>query len=127
MVARILEHIDFDRPGTIIELGAGTGPITVEIIERLRPHHRFVLVENDPDFCDILRRRFPTTPLIQTDASKLAEPLARMGIKKELDAINVPSARGLRHLLCFEKLYVFLPVRRFGHGGDLMDGDIGFR
>lgn len=82
MVARILKHIDFDRPGTIVELGAGTGPITVEILERLRPHHRFAMVENDPDFCEILRRRFPSTPLIQADASKLTEPLARMGIKK---------------------------------------------
>lgn len=82
MVATILQHIDFDRPGTIVELGAGTGPITVEILEKLRPHHRFVMVENDPDFCEILQRRFPSTPLIQEDASKLAAPLARLGIKK---------------------------------------------
>lgn len=102
MVATILKHIDFDRPGTIVELGAGTGPITVEIIERLRPHHRFVMVENDPDFCEILRRRFPNTPLIQADASNLAEPLARMGIEKVdyvvsgLPTPNMPTRSAIR-------------------------------
>lgn len=102
MVATILQHIDFDRPGTIIELGAGTGPITVEILEQLRPHHRFVMVENDPDFCEILRRRFPNTPLIQADASELAEPLARMGIKKVdyvvsgLPTPNMPTRSAIR-------------------------------
>lgn len=102
MVATILKHIDFDRPGTIVELGAGTGPITVEILERLRPHHRFVMVENDPDFCEILRRRFPNTPLIQADASNLAEPLARMGIKKVdyvvsgLPTPNMPTRSAIR-------------------------------
>ncbi len=102
MVATILQHIDFDRPGTIVELGAGTGPITVEILEQLRPHHRFVMVENDPDFCEILRRRFPDTPLIQADASNLAEPLARMGIEKVdyvvsgLPTPNMPTRSAIR-------------------------------
>ena len=102
MVSRILEHIDFDRPATIVELGAGTGPITVELLEQMRPHHRFVMVENDPDFCEILRRRFPNTPLIQADASNLAEPLARMGIEKVdyvvsgLPTPNMPTRSAIR-------------------------------
>jgi len=80
LVEAVLGHVDFTRPSTIIELGAGTGPITSEILDLLRPHHRFVAVEKDPDFCEVLRRRFPGTPLIQGDASQLSEPLARMGI-----------------------------------------------
>lgn len=77
-----LEHVDFSRPGTIVELGAGTGPVTEEIVQRLRHHHRFVAVENDPDFCKVLRRRFPETPLVQADATQIAEPMAQMGIQK---------------------------------------------
>jgi phospholipid N-methyltransferase len=82
MVATILRDIDFSRPSTIVELGAGTGPVTEQIMEQLRPHHRFVAVENDRDFCEVLRRRFPETTLLQTDASRVAEPLAALGIHK---------------------------------------------
>lgn len=82
MVAGVLEHVDFNRPGTIVELGAGTGPVTEQIVEQLRPHHRFVAVENDRDFCDVLRRRFPDVSLLQADATRICEPLAKMGIHK---------------------------------------------
>ncbi|MCG8404595.1 MAG: NAD-binding protein [Phycisphaerales bacterium] len=82
MATGTLESVDFNRPGTIVELGAGTGPVTEEIIQRLRHHHRFVAVENDPDFCKVLRRRFPETPLIQADATQVMKPLTQMGIHK---------------------------------------------
>lgn len=82
MVAGVLDCVDFSRPGTIVELGAGTGPVTSQIAEQLRPHHRFVAVENDADFCDVLRRRFPDVTLLQADATALEAPLANMGIHK---------------------------------------------
>jgi len=82
MVARILDRVDFSRPGTIVELGAGTGPVTEQIMEVLRPHHRFIAVENDPDFCNILRRRFPNLTLLQSDATKIAEPLEHLGVNR---------------------------------------------
>ncbi len=82
MVNSMLRHIDFSKPATIVELGAGTGPVTEQVMELLRPHHRFVAVENDPDFCEILRRRFPDTTLLQADAGRIAEPLANLGIHK---------------------------------------------
>lgn len=82
MAGRMLELVDFERPGTIIELGAGTGPVTEQILQRLRPHHRFVAVENDPDFVEILRRRFPEHFILQADATRLAEPLANMGVHR---------------------------------------------
>jgi phospholipid N-methyltransferase len=82
LVEGVLRLVDFDRPSTIVELGAGTGPVTEQILDRIGPQHRFVAVENDPDFCQVLRRRFPETPLLEMDASRVGEPLARMGINK---------------------------------------------
>lgn len=82
MVERVLEHVDFTKPATIVELGAGTGPITEQIVDLLRPHHRFVAVENDHDFCNVLRRRFPEVTLLESDATRLTEPLAKLGIHK---------------------------------------------
>lgn len=80
MVAGLLRHVDFDKPATIVELGAGTGPITEGILARVRSFHRFVAVENDVEFCDVLRRRFPDLTLLQSDATTIAAPLQRMGL-----------------------------------------------
>lgn len=74
--------VDFSKPSTIVEVGAGTGAITEVILEHLRPHHRFVMLEFDPDFCDILRQRFPNIDLIQGDVGEIEGPLASMGIGK---------------------------------------------
>jgi phospholipid N-methyltransferase len=82
LVEGVLRPIDFSKPATIVELGAGTGPVTQEILEQIRPHHRFVAVENDRDFCEVLRRRFPELTLLHADASRVGEPLAKMGIHK---------------------------------------------
>jgi len=82
LVEGVLKLVDFGRPSTIVELGAGTGPVTEQIVERLGPQHRFGAGENDADFCAILRRRFPETALLEMDATLVAEPLARMGIHK---------------------------------------------
>ena len=82
LVEGMLRHIDFSRPATIVELGAGIGPVTEELLPRLRPHHRFVAVENDRDFCDVLRRRFPDLNLLECDASRIVNPLAAQGIHR---------------------------------------------
>ncbi len=82
LVHGMLRHIDFTRPSTILELGAGIGPVTEELLARLGPQHRFVAVENDPEFCDVLRRRFPNLPLLECDATRLEAPLAAQGIHR---------------------------------------------
>jgi phospholipid N-methyltransferase len=73
-------NIDYDTVQCIVELGAGTGPVTAEIIKRLKPHTRFLIVEIDPDFCTRLRDRFPGADVIEGDASKMEELLAARGL-----------------------------------------------
>ncbi|MFH1416979.1 MAG: methyltransferase domain-containing protein [Planctomycetota bacterium] len=87
MVSGILRHVQFGHPSTIVELGAGTGPVTERILARLRPHHRFIAVENDPDFCRVLRRKFPKLHLLESDATSLVEPFERMGLDDEVDYV----------------------------------------
>src|SRR2546430_849385 len=53
-----INQVDFERAQVIVELGAGTGPITDAIMERLKPHTRFIAIERDADFAKILRDRF---------------------------------------------------------------------
>jgi len=53
-----IQNIDWQATDALVELGAGTGPITREIAARARPECRIVVVERDPDFARLLRERF---------------------------------------------------------------------
>ena len=68
--------VDPRKPGVVVELGPGTGPVTNALIERGIPQERLVLVEFDARFCALLRQRFPRARIVQGDAYRLAETLA---------------------------------------------------
>ena len=63
--------VDPQAPGPVIELGPGTGPVTAALVERGIDPSRLVLVEFNPDFCRLLRTRYPTATVIQGDAYRL--------------------------------------------------------
>jgi phospholipid N-methyltransferase len=86
--------IDFETAKCVVELGAGTGPITTELVKRVRPHTRLVVVELDPDFCKRLRAKFPGVDIVEGDASKLEKLLADRGIRQVdhvLSGLPLPS------------------------------------
>jgi phosphatidylethanolamine/phosphatidyl-N-methylethanolamine N-methyltransferase len=64
--------------GPVIELGPGTGPVTDALIRRGVAQDRLVLIEYNPDFCLLLKRRFPKATIIQGDAYDLQETLSGM-------------------------------------------------
>ena len=86
---KIVQGIDYDSARCIVELGAGTGPITKELVERAKPHTRLIIVEQDADFCKRLRTRFahaPNAEIIEGDAAQIDKLLADRGIT-EVDHI----------------------------------------
>jgi phospholipid N-methyltransferase len=92
--------IDFESARCIVELGAGTGPITTELLRRVRPHTKVVVVELMPEFCDRLRAKFPTADIVEGDAAHLDKLLADRGISEVdhvLSGLPLPSfPAGLR-------------------------------
>jgi phospholipid N-methyltransferase len=76
----IIRGINFDDAKVIVELGAGTGPVTTELAKRAKPGTRLLIIEQDPDFCTRLRDKFPTFDVIQGDAGKLEEYLDERGL-----------------------------------------------
>jgi phospholipid N-methyltransferase len=79
-----IKEIDWDRIKVVVELGAGTGPITDQIIRRLKPHTTFIAIERDPDFAKILQRRFTghkNVEIVQSDVRDLDTVLKARGIK----------------------------------------------
>jgi len=61
-------YVDPHSDGPIIELGPGTGPVTDALVARGVDPARLVLVEFDPTFCRLLRKRYPEATVVQGDA-----------------------------------------------------------
>ncbi len=99
-LSRLTVHnIDWHKAGTLLELGAGTGPITRAIAERVRPGCRVIVVERDPDFVTLLRGRFhqqTNFEIVQGDAGDLISILGDRGITAVdhvISGLPVPSFR----------------------------------
>jgi phosphatidylethanolamine/phosphatidyl-N-methylethanolamine N-methyltransferase len=64
-------YVDPQSSGPVIELGPGTGPVTEALVQRGVDPKRLILVEFDPDFCRLLRSRYPAATVVQGDAYRL--------------------------------------------------------
>ncbi len=74
--------VDPDTPQAIVELGAGTGAVTAEIVRRMHPESRLLAVELDADFADVVRRRFPSARVVTGSAAELSSHLAEAGLER---------------------------------------------
>src|SRR5262249_56021756 len=57
-------YIDPSRPGSVIELGPGTGPVTEALVAQGIDPSRLVLVEFDPIFSRLLRPPYPAATVV---------------------------------------------------------------
>src|SRR5450432_30828 len=64
-------YVDPQSSGPVIELGPGTGPVTEALVQHGVDPKRLVLVEFNPDFCRLLRTRYPAATVVQGDAYRL--------------------------------------------------------
>ena len=67
-------------PGAIVELGPGTGAVTTALVERGIQPERLILIEFLPEFCELLRRRYPAARIISGDAFEAASILRHLGV-----------------------------------------------
>jgi phosphatidylethanolamine/phosphatidyl-N-methylethanolamine N-methyltransferase len=76
LLARTMaRYVDPEIPGPVIELGPGTGPVTEALVGEGIDPQRLVLVEFNPNFCQLLRKRFPEATVVQGDAYSLRQAL----------------------------------------------------
>ena len=91
--------VDLGRPGLVVELGPGTGPVTKALMERGVPAEDLVLVEYEEGFCRLLAQRFPNVRVVQGDAYRLKNTLADIvdrpirAVVSSLPLLNEPPAR----------------------------------
>jgi phosphatidylethanolamine/phosphatidyl-N-methylethanolamine N-methyltransferase len=110
-------YIDPSRPGPVIELGPGTGPVTEALLAQGIDPSRLVLVEFDPIFCRLLRARYPAATVVQGDAYGLKRLLTGVlqqpaaGVVSGLPLFTKPLRMRLR--LLFEAFGLMSPGAPF--------------
>jgi phosphatidylethanolamine/phosphatidyl-N-methylethanolamine N-methyltransferase len=80
--AAVARQIDPARSGWVVELGAGTGPVTEQLLARGIPPKRLFVLERDPALVGFLRERYPEPVTVEGDAFRLPELLARYGVDR---------------------------------------------
>lgn len=92
-----VRNIDWDKARVLVEVGAGTGPITRVIARHAAPECRVIVIERDPDFARLLRERFQERPnfeIVEGDVRNLAQILADRGVDRVdhvVSGLPVPS------------------------------------
>lgn len=74
--------VPFDRPGMILELGGGTGPVTASLLEAGCAPERLIVVEREPALAAMLRQRFEKLQIVESDACAIDSVLAERGITR---------------------------------------------
>ncbi len=89
MLARTMaSYVDPRMAGPVIELGPGTGPVTEALVRRGIEQERLILVEYNPDFCRLLRRRFPRATVVQGDAYDITATLGALVREKAAATVS---------------------------------------
>jgi phosphatidylethanolamine/phosphatidyl-N-methylethanolamine N-methyltransferase len=97
LAAATIRGIDWSVGPTIVELGAGTGPITHAIARKIAAGGRLIAIERDPDFAVRLHERFDAAPgveIVEADCRDLRSILLERSIHRVdhvVSGLPVPS------------------------------------
>ncbi len=86
-VKRVCDKVDFDRARVIVEYGPGTGVFSEALLKRMSPDAQLILVETNPEFCEILQRiDDPRVSICPDSAENIREILTAHG-ENEADCV----------------------------------------
>lgn len=95
LAKKMASYVDPSLAGPVIELGPGTGPVTDALIARGVSEDRLVLIEFNPEFCVLLKKRYPRATVIEGDAYALGRTL--------MDRLAAPAAALVSSLPLFTR------------------------
>lgn len=110
LAATLAEQVDMTRPGTVIELGAGTGVVTHALLHAGVKPERFLVVERDPKLHGILAAHYHHLKILCGDAMELRSLLAEQKVDKvnaiisSLPLLGMP--KEIRHAIEQEMLSI---------------------
>ncbi len=84
---KMADPVDFGSARCVVELGAGSGPITKELLKRLHPEAKLFVFERVKDFSDLIRDfNDPRLTVVNDSAEKLIPILKSYGVEM-VDAV----------------------------------------
>ena len=119
VVGHLLDQVDWRRARVIVEYGPGVGNISRELLGRMRPDARLVLIELNSDFVAYLRGHFtdPRVTVVNGSAADVAQALAACGLERADYIISgIPYStmpHALRHRILRESRNVLHPAGAF--------------
>lgn len=75
-------QVDAREPGTVVELGGGTGNITAALLDSAVEPRDIVVIEREPALHAVISSRFPGIEVICGDARQLGKLLGRAGVSR---------------------------------------------
>jgi phosphatidylethanolamine/phosphatidyl-N-methylethanolamine N-methyltransferase len=88
-VARgMARELELDRPGTVLELGGGTGGVTRGLVAAGCPLERLIVIERERDLARYLARRFAGLRVICGDACDTGALLTAAGIERLASVVS---------------------------------------
>src|ERR1017187_1250417 len=114
LATAMLEPLSLANARVVLELGGGTGAITLALLDQLPAHATLLVFEINPRFFDCLRRSIsdPRMILINSSAENLDSELPRRGIQ-QVDAVI--SSLGLAFMPECERQALFQRLSPFLH------------
>ena len=114
LATAMLVPLSLARTRVALELGGGTGAITLALLNQLPPHATLLVFENNPRFFDYLRRSIsdPRVILINSSVENLDSELHRRGIQ-QVDAVT--SSLGLAFMPDYKRQALFQRLSPFLH------------
>jgi phospholipid N-methyltransferase len=85
-----LARAELGGPVSVLEVGAGTGPVTRTLASRLGPADRLDVVEINPRFVDILHDALRTDPALSAASDRIriiADSITEAGLDRRYDVI----------------------------------------
>jgi len=114
LATAMLEPLSLAKARIVLELGGGTGAITLALLDQLPAHGTLVVFEINPRFFDCLRRRIsdPRVILINSSVENLDSELRQRGIQ-QVDAVT--SSLGLAFMPDYKRRALFQRLSSFLH------------
>ena len=85
LAEKMVSDIDFEAAGCIVEYGPGTGVFTDELLKKIKPKTKLLLLEANKDFCANLRKKYAAynnVAVIHGSAEHVDSYLKKFGIDK---------------------------------------------
>ena len=98
LTSALLKFIDFGRAVRIVELGVGTGPVTAEILKRMRPDASLYAIDINPVFVTHVRRKLDDRRLVPIvgkaeDLGKIMRQLGAGSVDAIISSLGLSSMR----------------------------------